>query len=72
VTTTGAVPAVPGGATALISVGDSIVKELAALLANVTVLAPLKFEPIIETVLPPDTGPDEGISPVMVGVGVAV
>jgi hypothetical protein len=47
------------------------VNELAALPANVTALALLKFEPMIVTVLPPDTDPDEVVSPVMVGVGVA-
>jgi hypothetical protein len=71
VTTTEAVPAVPGGATAFILVDDEMVK-LAALPANVTAVAPLKFEPVTMTVFPPDTGPDAGETTVTMGVGAAV
>jgi hypothetical protein len=67
VTTTEAVPAVPGGATAFIPEDDKMVK-LAALPANVTAVAPLRFEPVRVTVVPPDTGPDAGESPVTMGV----
>lgn len=72
-TTTEAAPAVPGGVIAFIVVADRAVKELAALPANVTAVAPLRFEPLMVTVFPPDSGPDAaGVSPVIVGVGAAV
>jgi hypothetical protein len=66
------VPAVPAGATAFNCVGDITVKEVAGVPANVTAVAPLKFEPAIVTVFPPDTDPDDGVRAVMVGVGAAV
>jgi hypothetical protein len=53
-------------------VGDDIVKELAGVPAKVIAVVPSRFKPMIVTVFPPDTGPDEGVSPVMVGVGAAV
>lgn len=71
VTTTEAVPAVPGGVTAFICVDDKMVKELAALPANVTDVAPFRFEPMRVTVFPPDTGPDAGVTPVTMGVRAA-
>jgi hypothetical protein len=48
------------------------VKEVAGVPANVTAVTPLKFEPAIVTVFPPDTDPDDGVRAVMVGVGAAV
>ena len=62
----------PAGATAFTCVGDRTVKEVAGVPANVTAVAPLKFEPVIVTVFPPDTGPDDRVRAVMVGVGAAV
>lgn len=71
-TTTAAFPAVPAGAIAFTWVGDRTVKEVAGVPANVTAVTPLKFEPAIVTVFPPDTDPDDGVRAVMVGVGAAV
>jgi hypothetical protein len=67
----GAIPAVPGGATAIIVLGDKTVKVVAGIPANVTAVVPLKFEPVIVTGVPPATGPDAGESLVTMGVGAA-
>jgi hypothetical protein len=72
VTTTEAVPGVPGGAIACISVDEKMVKELAILLANITAVALSRFKPVMVTIFPPNTGPDAGVSPVTVGGRMAV
>ena len=45
----------------------STVKLVGGLPANVTEVAPVKFVPVITTVCPPEVGPIEGVSEVMVG-----
>jgi hypothetical protein len=40
-----------------------------AVVPNFTVLAPVKFEPVIVTVVPPPAGPDVGEIAVITGVG---
>jgi hypothetical protein len=48
---------VPAGATAVIWVGESPVKLVAAVPANVTALAPFRLLPVMTTVVPPAIGP---------------
>jgi hypothetical protein len=66
VTTTSTVPE-PGGATAVITVSVLLVM-LAGADPNTTV-APVKFMPVIVTVVPPAAGPDVGLIDVTVGGG---
>jgi hypothetical protein len=66
VTTTGPVPT-PGGATAVIVVGDMMAKVGAGIPLKLTAVAPLKPVPVIVTVFPPDSDPDAGESPVTMG-----
>jgi hypothetical protein len=49
-------------------VGDKAVKEMAGVPAKVTPVVPLRFDPVMIIVFPPDTGPDAGVRAVMVGV----
>ena len=59
---TSTVPAVPGGATALICVGPRTEKLAAGVPPKETALALLRFVPVIVTVLPPAVGPELGLS----------
>jgi hypothetical protein len=45
-----------GGETAVICVSLSTVKEVAALAPNLTAVAPVKFLPVMTTVVPPSDG----------------
>jgi hypothetical protein len=71
VTVTSTVPAVPAGATAVIEVAEMMVNEVAGVVPKLTALAPVKFVPVIATVVPPDVEPLVGEIPVTVGVAVA-
>ena len=47
------------------------VNEPAALLPNLTVVAPVKFVPVMVTLVPPDGGPLFGLTSVTVGAATA-
>jgi hypothetical protein len=51
----------------VIVVALSTVTFVAAVLPNVTAVAPVKFEPVIVTLVPPEAGPELGLTPVTVG-----
>jgi hypothetical protein len=67
VTVTSTVP-IPAGEVAVIWVVLLTVKEPAALLPNLTAVAPEKFVPVMVTLAPPDGGPVFGLTFVTVGV----
>jgi hypothetical protein len=67
VTVTSTVPADPAGAVAVICVAEFTVNELAAVDPNFTALAPVSVAPVIVTVVPPATGPEDGLMPATVG-----
>ena len=62
-------PEAPAGVTAVIDVGETTVKLAAATPPTVTSVAPVKLVPVIVMDVPPPTGPDTGLTPVMVGAG---
>ena len=70
VTVTPTTPAVSAGDTALIDVALFTTKLAALVEPNLTPDAPLKFVPLMVTVVPPPTGPPAGERPVTVGAGV--
>jgi hypothetical protein len=59
-----------GGETAVIWVAESTVKLLASpVTPNVTLVAPVRFVPVITTLVPPLRGPDDGDIAVTAGAG---
>ena len=50
-------PAVPAGVTAVMVVALTTLKLVAAVLPNITAVAPVRFVPVIVTVVPPAAGP---------------
>ena len=68
VTVTCTVPE-PAGEVAVILVADSTLTPVAALAPNLTVLAPVRFVPVIVTEVPPAAGPLVGSTFVTVGAG---
>ena len=66
VTRTSTVP-VPAGAVATILPADDTENDEAALVPNLTALAPLKALPVIVTLVPPTAGPLVGLRPAMAG-----
>jgi hypothetical protein len=68
VTVTSTVP-VPAGAVALMLVALLTVKLEAAVVPNLTALAPVKPMPVIATEVLPALGPEVGLTPVTVGAG---
>src|SRR5258708_20924111 len=68
VTVTSTVPT-PVGEVAVIWVALLTVKEAAALLPNLTAVAPEKLVPVMVTLLPPDVGPVFGLTLVTVRAG---
>src|SRR5260370_31358742 len=66
VTVTSTVPT-PVGEVAVIWVALSTVKEPAALLPNLTAVAPEKLVPVMVTLVPPDVGPVFGLTLVTAG-----
>ena len=61
VTSTFTDPAVPAGVTAVICVALSTVKLVAGVPPTVTAVAPVKFAPVITTLVPPAAGPVLGL-----------
>ena len=51
----------------MIDVAEFTTTPVAALLPNLTPVAPMKFVPVIVTVVPPPAGPDFGLIAVTVG-----
>src|SRR5208283_2500527 len=68
VTVTSTVPA-PAGETAVIWVVEVTVKLDAAVVPNITAVAPLNPVPVTVTEVPPATGPAAGVIPVTAGMG---
>ena len=68
VTVTSTAP-VPAGEVAVIDVGELTLKEAAGVEPNVTALAPLRFEPVIVTLVAPAAGPSAGATLVTLGGG---
>nr|WP_280295041.1 hypothetical protein [Nocardia abscessus] len=66
VTVTCTVP-VPAGATAVIWVAELTVNELAGVAPKLTAVAPVRFVPVMTTVVPPVTGPAFGTNVVRAG-----
>ena len=67
VTVMSTVPAEPAGAVAVIEVALLTAKLVALVAPNLTALAPVRFVPVIVTVVPPEVGPAVGLTPVTVG-----
>ena len=67
-TVTSTVPE-PAGEVAVTCVADSALSAVAALAPNLTSLAPVRFVPVIVTVVPPPAGPLVGETFVTVGAG---
>ncbi len=63
---TSAVP-LPAGEVAVTEVELLTVKLVAAVLANVTAVAPVKAVPVMVTVVPPPAGPEVGLMEVTFG-----
>ena len=60
-------PAGPAGATAVICVGETTVKEVAGVVPKVTAVAPVRLTPVRVTVFPPEMGPWLGTTPLRAG-----
>ena len=71
VTVTSTAPALPAEEIAVIWVDEFTVKLVAAVLPNLTAVAPVKLLPVMTTEVPPAAGPLAGLTPVTVGVGTA-
>src|SRR5262249_61461620 len=56
-----------GGDVAVIEVAELTVKPRAAIVPNRTAVAPLRWVPVMVTLVPPVTGPEVTLSPVTVG-----
>ena len=67
VTTTGFAPAVPAGVTAVMLVAEFTTKLAAATPPTVTLLAPVRFVPVIVIDVPPRVEPLVGLTDVIVG-----
>ena len=67
VTAISTVPAVPAGEVAVICVALLTVNDAALVLPNFTAVAPLRAVPVMTTDVPPVTGPEDGVIPVIVG-----
>ena len=67
VTTIVFAPAVPVGVTAVIEVALATTTLVAATPPTVTLVAPVKFVPVIVIAVPADNGPDDGLTLAMVG-----
>jgi hypothetical protein len=66
-TVTSTVPAGPAGAVTVILLVELTVNVAAAEEPKLTAETPLKLVPVIVTVVPPATGPADGLTPVTVG-----
>lgn len=67
VTVTSTVPAIPAGVTTIMDVSETTVKAIAGFPPKNTAVASVKFEPVMVTVLPPESGPMSGLTDVMAG-----
>jgi hypothetical protein len=67
VTVTSTVPAVPVGDVAVIELALFTVTPVAAVVPNLTVAPETNPDPVIVTLVPPATGPAEGLTDVTVG-----
>ena len=67
VTTTGFAPAVPAGVTALTLFEEFTTTLVAAMPPTVTLVAPVRFVPMIKIVVPPRVDPLVGLTDVIVG-----
>ena len=67
VTATSFAPAAPAGVTAVIDVSLTTTTLVAGLTPTVTLLAPVKFVPVIVMAVPPAIDPDDGLTLVIVG-----
>jgi hypothetical protein len=72
VTRTSTVPADSVGAVAVIDPSLFTVNDVAAVAPNATADAPVNPEPLIVTLVPPDAGPDAGLTPDTTGAGSVV
>ena len=68
VTVTSTVP-LPAGDVAVIEVALLTVTDVAAVLPNFTLVAPVRFVPVMVTLVPPALGPVFGLMLVTVGAG---
>ena len=64
VTLTATLPRARAGATAVICVSSTTVKDTAGSGPNFTAVAPVKLRPVMTTLVPPDAGPDVGVNDV--------
>jgi hypothetical protein len=72
VTRTSTVPAAPAGEVTVIEVEELTTTLVPAFAPNATAaLVVVKFVPVTVTDVPPDVGPEVGLTPVTVGVAVA-
>ncbi len=69
VTATLRAPAAPSGVMAVIDVSDTTTTSVAGLPPTVTMLAPVKFAPVIVIAVPPKVDPELGLTLVIVGAG---
>ena len=69
VTVTSLLPAVPAGVVAVMEVALTTTKLVAAMPPTATLVAPVKFVPVIVIVVPPVIGPEGGLTLVIVGSG---
>jgi hypothetical protein len=67
VTVTLTAPALSAGAVAVMLVPPVTVKLVAFVPPNLTAVAPVKLVPVIVTDVPPESGPDVGLTLVTVG-----
>ena len=72
VTTIVLAPAVPVGVTAVIEVALETTTLVAATPPTVTLVAPVKFVPVIVIAVPAVNGPDDGLTLAMVGAATYV
>src|SRR5579863_2592122 len=68
-TVTFTAPPRPGGEVAVIEPSGFTVNAVAAVLPNITLVAPVNAVPVMVTVVPPVVGPEAGLTPVTVGAG---
>ena len=71
VTVTSTVPAVPAGAVAAMVVAVSVLM-VADVVPNLTAVALVRLVPVIVTLVPAASGPEDGLTPVTVGAGGAI
>lgn len=60
----------PGGTTAFIVESETTANEVAIVEPKATAVVFVNPEPLIDTLFPPETGPEEGLTFVMVGAGI--